>query len=163
MDPIDYEKVIADLEQRRTSFNFSIDSAISAIKAVVSAGTSAAPVTITTDGRGMSMSSSLAPGMLFGKSIPEAAITALTVYKRPMAAKEIGEALEAASYHHRSKNFTNTVNSILNRRTGTVGDVVRIGKTWALAEWYPGRRRQRLESSFDEIPKAAQADDSSDE
>ena len=156
VESIDYERVIADLEGRRAAFNASVDAAIHAIRAVLAAGTGIvsatepAPRPVASNGR-------LTPDMLFGKSIPEAAILCLQVHKRPMTPPDIAEALESASYHHQSKRFANTVNSILNRRYGTVGDVVKIGKTWALAEWYPGRRRQQKDSRADIHQEAGEA------
>jgi hypothetical protein len=151
MEGIDYEKVIADLEGRRLAFNASVDAAIIAIRAVLAAGTGIGrphePVAASAAPNGH-----LTPEMLFGKSIPEAAMTCLQTFKRPMGSKEIADALDAASYHHRSKNFPNTVNSILNRREENVGDVVRVGRQWGLAEWYPGRRRKAERDKAEDSP-----------
>lgn len=138
MEPVDYEKVIADLESRRTSFNASIDAAIQAIRSVLAAGAGA---TATARHEPASNGGSLTPDMLFGRSIPEASMICLQVHKTPMSPREIVDALEAAKFHHQSKNFVNTLNSVLNRRAEVVGDVVKVGRSWALAEWYPGRRR----------------------
>ena len=39
-----------------------------------------------------------------------------------------------------SKDPVNTVGSVLTRRFGEVGDVVKVGRgIWGLKEWYPGR------------------------
>lgn len=146
MTDIDYEKVIADLEGRRTAFNASVDAAVQAIRAVLAAGTAVAPK-LDSGPHGNLAAGRLTPDMLFGKSIPEAAIICLNAIKRPMETKEIVEALEGASFHHRSQNFGNTVNSILHRRAANEGDVVKNGKKWALADWYPARRRGRQHAS----------------
>lgn len=144
MESVNYERVIADLESRRAAFNASIDSAISAIRAVLSAGSgTTTPAGEPVAGVVPMNGGTLTPDMLFKKSIPEAAIMALQVLRKPLTTKQIVAALEAASFHHQSQNFGNTVNSILHRRESTTGDVMKIGKTWVLAEWYPGRRRPR--------------------
>jgi hypothetical protein len=138
----DYENVILDLERRRAAYNAHVDALIQGLRTVVSAGVgSAAGGATATAHSAHAPGGLLTPESLFGKSIPEAAIIALQAIKKPLHAKEIAEALEGAAYHHRSKNFVNTVNSILNRREETIGDVMKVGKAWALPEWYPGRRK----------------------
>ena len=81
--------------------------------------------------------------MFFGLGIGDAAVKYLQIVKRQQSTREIAEALVAANYPHTSRNFVNTVNTALYRRSKDDGDVIRIGRNWALAEWYPGRRRKR--------------------
>ena len=151
METIDYEKVLADLEARRAAFNSAVDAAINGIRHVLSAVATlpaqptAGPHTTPTLVSGSSMS--LSPDAFFGMSIAEAAVKYLSVVKRQQRSREIAEALETAGYHHTSTNFTNTVNTALYRRAKDDGDVVRIGRNWALAEWYPGRRKPTKSAS----------------
>ena len=92
-----------------------------------------------------------------GLSIAEAAIKLLQIVKRRQTTREIAEQLEKANYHHTSKNFINTVNTALYRRTKDEGDVVKISRQWALAEWYPGRRTKAPSDASDKPAVATEA------
>lgn len=154
LEPVDYERVIADLEAKRAAFNSAIDSAISGIRHVLVAisGLSPSPANVGgahVPGTAVVGQPSLTPDTFFGLGIAEAAIKYLQVVKRQQTSREITDALEAAHYHHTSQNFMNTVNTALYRRSRDEGDVIKIGRNWALSEWYPGRRRA---SKADEAP-----------
>jgi hypothetical protein len=142
-ESIDYERVIADLESKRAAFNAAVDGAILGLRHVVAAIAGLPTVQI----QGAHIPSTavvgggITPDMFFGLGIAEAAIKYLSVVKKQQSSREITDALEAAGYHHTSQNFLNTVNTALYRRVKDEGDVVKIGRNWALAEWYPGRRR----------------------
>jgi hypothetical protein len=145
METIDYEKVLADLETKRAAFNAAVDNAIQGIRHVISAVAALPNQSVM----GAHISStvlhppsvSLTPDAFFGLSIGDAAVKYLATIKRQQRSREVADALEAAGYHHNSTNFTNTVNTALYRRSKDEQDVVRIGRNWALAEWYPGRRK----------------------
>lgn len=49
----------------------------------------------------------------------------------------LAQQLEAGGYQHKSKNFPNTLNSILWRRAKTVGDVRKTAKGWEVLEHQP--------------------------
>ena len=154
METINYEKVIEDLEAKRATFNTQIDSAIQGIRHVLSAvaslGTTPHVTASGVPGTGQTVPSRLSPDAFFGLGIAEAAIRFLQIVKRQQTTREIADGLEKANYHHTSKNFINTVNTALYRREKDEGDVVKIGRRWALAEWYPGRRKKTATSSSEE-------------
>jgi hypothetical protein len=153
-ESIDYERVIADLEAKRNAFNLSVDSAIQGIRHVLAA-IGALPAAQQITGTHVSSTAtvnppSLTPDAFFGLGIAEAAVRYLQIVKRQQMTREIAEALESANYHHTSQNFINTVNTALSRRLKDEGDVIKIGKKWALAEWYPGRRTRAIHLRSDE-------------
>ena len=157
METIDYERVIADLEAKRTTFNTAIDNAIQGLRHVATAMStlpSGSPDVLPQTPAGV-----LTPDAFFGMGIAQAAVKYLKSVKKQQSSKEIAEGLERANFHHTSKNFGNTVNTALGRRAEDDGDVVKIGRKWALAEWYPGRRRSKSKNGFDEMPAASMSPD----
>ncbi|WP_395015885.1 winged helix-turn-helix domain-containing protein [Dongia sp.] len=71
-----------------------------------------------------------------GRTIPEAAIEVLSARKRPLLNSEITRELVAGGMRLRSGNPSNTVGSVLSRRSRNVGDIVRVGRgCWALRTW----------------------------
>lgn len=144
---VDYDAVIEDLEQKRAAFNAAVDGAIQGIKHVLTA------INGLPSGQALSgppvepFQQAITPATFFGLGLAEAAIRYLQIVKKQQTTREIAEALEAANYHHTSVNFVNTVNTALYRRERDGADVVRIGRSWALAEWYPGRRRGRTSAA----------------
>lgn len=151
---VDYEVFIADLEAKRAAFNAWVDGAIQNIRQIQAA---MAGVPLASNGSTITPGPStetatpgiLTPDAFFGLSLAEAAIKILQTVKKQQTTREITDALEAASYHHTSQNFINTVNTALYRRERDEGDVVRIGRNWALSEWYPGRRKNRQNRAVD--------------
>ncbi len=152
MEDVDYERVVADLEAKRARFNAWVDGAIQNIRQVIAAVSgipqpTSGTLTVASGGQAFTGTGSaagahaLTPDAFFGMSIAEAAIKILQNAKQQQTTREITDALIAAKYHHTSQNFINTVNTALYRRERDDGDVVRIGRNWALSEWYPGRRR----------------------
>ena len=82
----------------------------------------------------------LGPGAFLGMSIVDAAKKLLTHERRQLTNAEIVEAFKRGGLILNSAEPMNTVGSVLNRRFGQVGDVVRVGRgTWGLKEWYPNR------------------------
>jgi len=152
-EPINYERVIADLEARRTAFNAAIDASIQNLRTVLAFGSAPVGGVVLTGVQAKGGTGTVTapiytgaaptPDTFFGLSIAEAAIRWLSIVKKQQTTREIVDGLEAANYHHTSQNFINTVNTALYRRERDEADVVKIGRNWALAEWYPGRRRNR--------------------
>lgn len=162
---VDYDAFIADLEAKRTAFNAWVDGAIQNIRQIQTAMSGvpqtaqpASQVVHPPSGGGGTLT--LTPDAFFGLSLAEAAIKILQTTKRQHTTREITDALEAANYHHTSQNFINTVNTALYRRERDDGDVVRIGRSWALSEWYPGRRRSpgKGKAENDQEPVVGPAD-----
>lgn len=95
----------------------------------------------------------------FGLGLIDAAKKYLTMAKRPKGAREIATCLEQGGFHHSSKDFYNTVFSVLNREANKPdGEIVKVKKEWGLTEWYPGLRRgakaskSPTEEALDTIP-----------
>ncbi len=135
---IDYNAVLADLEQRRDS----LETAIRAIRMIVDAGATA--------GWSVTASRSAAPGKpgelpsdaFFNMPILAAAKKYLSIVKQPTAAPVIARALKAHGLLNDSKGFAGTVYSLLFREERTGGTVVKVGgNKWGLAEWYPRSKR----------------------
>ena len=55
--------------------------------------------------------------------------------KEPQSTAEIADALERGGYPTESRNFRNTVRSVLDRHAKTVGEIVKVHRNWGLAEW----------------------------
>lgn len=128
-EPIDYEQVLADLKARRAQ----LDSAIAAIEQMIGGITSAVPGVKTAE------SIDIAEDAFHGMSIADATKKYLSMVKRKRSTKEIMEALEDGGL---PSSAYNTVYAVLRRREEQVGDIVKVGNDWGLAEWYPGRQRR---------------------
>jgi hypothetical protein len=79
----------------------------------------------------------------FGLGLIEAAKKYLGMIRKPQSTTQIAEALQAGGFHTASKNFKNTVTSVLHRHSASIGDIIRVKKEWGLAEWYPGLKKGR--------------------
>ena len=69
-------------------------------------------------------------------TLTEATRRYLEMVNEPQSTAEIAEALERGGYPTKSRNFRNTVRSVLDRHAKTVGDIVKDQKNWGLVEWY---------------------------
>jgi HB1, ASXL, restriction endonuclease HTH domain len=130
--PNAYAAVIADLKRKREK----IDRAIKALEELSGGASSEAGVTALG-------ADNTAPteGVFLGMSIPDATKKLLQMRKKALGNNEIVRELEAGGLVLTSGNKTNTVGSVLNRRSKQVGDIVSISRgTWGLKEWYPNRR-----------------------
>jgi hypothetical protein len=127
---IDYTRVIKDLENKRAQINAEFDAAIRAIRQVVAL-------------EGSNVQSSLFGGIVGGSSqtskrqgvgsMVDIAIKHLaSVGGGPVPNMDLARALDAAGFPHESKNFPNTLNSILHRRARKVGDVRKSAQGWEL-------------------------------
>lgn len=68
-------------------------------------------------------------------TLTDAAQQYLDMMNEPQSTAEIAEALERGGYPTESRNFRNTVRSVLDRHAKTVGVIVKVQKNWGLAEW----------------------------
>lgn len=129
--PVDYNLVLADLEEQRKK----IDGAISGIRAMLGMasanGASGASDEETTE--------TPSSGAFLGLSLADATVKYLNISRSPQSTRQICEALKKGGVHSAAKDFYNTMYAVLKRRQKHVGDVVKVGKKWGLAEWYPGR------------------------
>lgn len=135
-----YETVLADLEARRAQ----IDAAIQAIRLMMGAGTGApvsngsAPIQQRVTGP-----QDVPPGEFHRLSIVDATKKYLDMVKAKQPISQIIRALEQGGLPPAKYN---TVYSVLRRREGQVGDLLRIGDEWALTEWYPNNPNLRKQT-----------------
>lgn len=144
---IDYTAVLEDLENDRAE----LDALIAYIKrkklgqgdnpTMQALGTST-----STGGRpiirpGTGMINFTASDAYFGLGLIDAAKKYLGSVKAPKTAREIAEALVSGGFTTTSKDFKNTVFSVLFRESKQDGTLVKVNAGWGLTEWYPGLRR----------------------
>jgi hypothetical protein len=141
---IDYAAVLADLEARRAA----VDAAIAGVRLLMGqAPAQSVPAeTLLAPGvpnarpdliaRGDAQDAqAIAPGTFHGLSVAEAARKFLEMTKKKQRMKDISEALQRGGIESISDNFYGNVFTTMARRK----DFVKLGKFWALAEWYPNR------------------------
>ena len=124
-----YRMVLKDLEKRK----MAIEAAIAGITSLMgeSDTTSCMPAPPSTRQEPCHVE----PGSFADLTLTEAAQHYLEMVKEPQSTAEIAEALERGGYPTKSRNFRNTVRSVLDRHAKTVGEIVKIQKNWGLAEW----------------------------
>ena len=132
-DRIDYTNVIRDLEDKRAQITAEFDSAIRAIRQIM------ALQGVTIQPPLFPPTATISPSRRYGTgSMVDVAIRHLSsVGGGPVPNMELARALDEGGFPHKSKNFPNTLNSILHRRAKTVGDVRKTGRGWEIA---PGAR-----------------------
>ncbi|HXT62906.1 MAG TPA: hypothetical protein VN696_07715 [Pyrinomonadaceae bacterium] len=158
---INYNAVLADLEARKTQ----IESAIAAVKTILaSAG-------VLGDGStgGVISPDNIPVGAFLRLSIADATKKFLDMVKTKQSVPQITQALEKGGLPPAK---TNTVYAVLRRRESDIGDIIRLGDEWALAEWYPNNPnlRKRTEKptksgkkrSKKKAPKAAKTPSKAD-
>ncbi|MYA28130.1 MAG: hypothetical protein F4090_04880 [Nitrospira sp. SB0672_bin_25] len=72
-------------------------------------------------------------------TLTEAAQIYLSTVKDPQSTADIADALKRGGYPTESRNFRNTVRSVLDRHSKTVGAIVKVHRNWGLAEWNRGK------------------------
>ena len=131
---INYEAVLADLENRKAQ----LEAAIVGIRLVMGQpGTN--PSGGPAGGGGSYVGSAPAHDAFIGMSIPEAAKKHLTVVRKKLSTQDIMTALEAGGL---PPSKYSTVYAILRRRENQVGDIINLKGDWALQEWYPNHRKK---------------------
>jgi hypothetical protein len=120
-----------------------LDSAISSLRAALAAGALGRPSDVSTPGTVIANSSGgihggeIPAGAFLSKSIPEAAKLYLSIVKAKKTTREIADALRKGGIETTSTNFENIVHAGLNRAMKIAGGFLRVGRAWALPEWYP--------------------------
>ena len=163
--PVDYEAVLADLESRREA----IERAITGIRSLLAQTSRTgnpnqrtetaeppenAPARATPAGR-TSVGRPLGSDTFFGLRVADAARKYLRIVHELQPTQAICDALRAGGLRTHSKNFYSTVYTALQREQHSETGFVRVGRDWGLAEWYPGRpkdRRPRGEGREQETP-----------
>ena len=133
-----YDLVIADLKRQRSE----IDAMIAKLEAM--AGEQVIPPTDAPD----APPSEGDPGgrsdpennPYLGMRVADATVLLLKKTRRAMGPSEIVQHLEAGGLLLSGSNRPGTITTILSRRQGKNGDLVRPRRgQWGLKEWYPGR------------------------
>jgi hypothetical protein len=139
---IDYAAVLADLEARRAT----LDGVITVLKQMVGTGvleailipsppgTKSENANRDTVGSG-ALPSEVRPGVFHGLSVSEAVRKFLEMTKTKQRTVDIATALRQGGIESTADNFYGNVFTTMKRRK----DFVKLGKFWALAEWYPTR------------------------
>lgn len=132
-----YDSVIADLQGKRDQ----LDAMIAALTSFRAAGAGLPiPISGQIAANDQVPASENLAGMFLGMSIVDAAKKLLGLRKQAMTNAEILAALKAGGVVLTGADPLNVVGSVLTRRFGQVGDVVRVARgTWGLKEWYPNR------------------------
>lgn len=125
-EPINYEAVLADLEEKKKQ----IESAIAAIKMIAAHGGTFTP--------GSGAGQNLGPSAFLKMSIPDATKKFLEATRQKQSTQAVIEALAEGGL---PKSKYTTMYSILSRRQRQVGDIINMQGDWALAEWYPNYRK----------------------
>ena len=135
---IDYAAVLEDLEARRAA----LDGAISVLRQLVGTGALEAVLVPPPSGaksegaRNSSQTpSEVTPGLFHGLSVAEAARKFLEMTKAKQRTVDITAALKRGGIESAAGNFYSNVFTTMMRRK----DFIKLGKYWALAEWYPTR------------------------
>jgi hypothetical protein len=146
--PINYEAVLADLENRKSQ----LEAAITGIRLVMG------QLGSNPSGPGGGGSSVPAHDAFIGLSIPEAAKKHLLAVRKKLSTQELMTAMEAGGL---PPSKYNTVYAILSRRENKVGDIVNMKGDWGLAEWYPNYRKKSsaTETGNESEDQPADADD----
>jgi hypothetical protein len=143
---LDYGAILADLEAKKSV----LEQAITSLRAAIAIGTlgssdGATYVNFSSPSASGSIHGGEVPaGAFFGKSIPEAAKLYLSIIKKKQTTKEISDALKGGGMETTSDNWEGIVGAGLNRAMKKVGEFVKVGRAWALAEWYPAGIRSSV-------------------
>jgi hypothetical protein len=133
---LDYGAFLADLEAKRAA----LDQAIASLRAVMAAGTtegmSSVNSAVTLVNPGIH-NGEIPAGAFLGKSIPESAKLYLSIVRAKQTTREIAEAMLKGGIETTSSNFENIVGAGINRASKKYGEIVKVGRAWALAAWYP--------------------------
>ena len=133
---LDYGAFLADLEAKRAV----LDQAIASLRAVLAGGGAESMSFVKLAGTIVNppMHNGEVPaGAFLGKSIPESTKLYLSIVKQKQTPREIAEALQKGGMETTSKNFEGIVAAGIHRASKKYGEIVKVGRAWALAEWYP--------------------------
>jgi hypothetical protein len=134
---IDYGAILSDLEAKKTA----IETAIAGLRAMMGMMGSSEGMSYVKSEAALVNSSihggEIPAGAFLGKSIPESAKLYLSIAKSKKTTREIADALRKGGMETSSTNFENIVHAGLTRTMKSAGAFLRVGKSWALPEWYP--------------------------
>ena len=130
-----YRTVLKDLKRRKKV----IDAAIAGVTALIGESETELQACLPVSLPKIQESGEVASGSFADLTLTEAARAYLDMAKEPQSTAEIADALEQGGYPTESRNFRNTVRSVLDRHAKTVGEIVKVHRNWGLAEWDRGR------------------------
>ncbi len=130
-----YHTVLKDLKRRKKV----IDAAIAGVTALIGESEAALQACLPVSLPKIQESGDVASGSFADLTLTEATRAYLDMVKEPQSTAEIADALEQGGYPTESRNFRNTVRSVLDRHAKTVGEIVKVHRNWGLAEWNRGR------------------------
>jgi len=130
-----YRTVLKDLKRRKKV----IDAAIAGVTALLGESETALQACLPVPLPNIQESGDVASDSFADLTLTEAARAYLDMVKEPQSTAEIAQALEKGGYPTESKNFSNTVRSVLDRHAKTVGAIVKVRRNWGLAEWNRGK------------------------
>ena len=134
LDP--YDAVLADLRAKREA----IDAAIATLESLRDGRLGIAAPAWQSTFPTKTVEPGDDAGMFLGMSISDAAKKLLKLRMRALSNAEIMKELQAGGLVLSSNEPQNVIGSVLTRRFGNVGDIVRVDRgVWGLKEWYPGR------------------------
>jgi hypothetical protein len=136
---LDYGAILADLEAKKCM----LDQAIASLRAAMAAGALGVGEASSYVNMGATLANpvGIPTGAFLGKNIPDATKLYLSIVKQKKTSQEIAAALKEGGMETTSKNFEGMVHSILTRASKNYGEIVKVGRGWALAEWYPAAIR----------------------
>lgn len=126
-----YRTVLKDLKRRKKV----IDAAIAGVTALLGESEAALQACLPVPLPKTQESGDVASGSFADLTLTEAAQRYLEMVNEPQSTAEIAEALERGGYPTESRNFRNTVRSVLDRHAKTVGEIVKVHKNWGLPKW----------------------------
>jgi hypothetical protein len=137
-EDMDLGAVITSLRNKRAS----LDSAITALEALVSSGAASSDGTSFSTGVSFTGSGGgeVPDGAFHGLSMPAAIKMYLEMIRSKKTAREIGDGLKKGGLESTAKFFEKIVYSTLDRLRKS-GDVVKIGNAWGLPNWFPALMR----------------------
>lgn len=126
-----YRTVLKDLKRRKKV----IDAAIAGVTALLGESEAALQACLPVPLPNIQESGDVGSGSFADLTLAEAARAYLDMVKEPQSTAEIAEALLRGGYPTESRNFRNTVRSVLDRHAKTSGEIVKVHRNWGLAEW----------------------------
>lgn len=124
-----YRTVLKDLKRRKKV----IDTAIAGVTALM--GESEAELQACLPALPKTQESrAVASGAFADLTLIEAAQIYLSTVKDPQSTADIADALKRGGYPTESRNFRNTVRSVLDRHAKTEGVIVKVHRNWGLAK-----------------------------
>ena len=117
-----YRTVLKDLKRRKKV----IDTAIAGVTALIGESEAELQACLPALSPKTQEPRDVASGSFAGLTLTEAAQRYLEMAKEPQSTAEIADALERGGYPTESRNFRNTVRSVLDRHAKTVGVIVKV-------------------------------------